>query len=102
MKKERGYVVSAVIAGLLILAPIYFAILLLLKAMKSVGAIVRPIAMLLPEWMQGETPAGAPGRAGRLLSSLASSCARQPVAPAARPSRRTCSRRFPATPSSGA
>jgi uncharacterized membrane protein len=54
MKKTRGYVVSAVIAGLLILAPIYFAILLLLKAMKSVGAIVRPIAMLLPEWMFGE------------------------------------------------
>ena len=55
MKKERGYVVSAVIAGLLVLAPIYFAILLLLKAMKSVGGIVRPIARLLPEWMQGET-----------------------------------------------
>ena len=41
--------------GLLIVVPVYLAVLLLLKGMKSVGGLVRPIAALLPDWIPGET-----------------------------------------------
>jgi hypothetical protein len=34
--------------------PIYLALLLLLKAMQSVVAFVKPFAMLLPEWIPAE------------------------------------------------
>ncbi|HKT17003.1 MAG TPA: hypothetical protein VJR47_03105 [Stellaceae bacterium] len=42
------------VGGLLVLAPVYLAILLLLKAMSSLKALVRPIATLLPAWLPGE------------------------------------------------
>ena len=34
--------------------PLYLAVLLLLKGMKALVGLVRPIAMLLPEWMPAE------------------------------------------------
>ena len=39
---------------MLIVIPIYLALLLLLKGMKSLGALVRPLANLLPEWLPAE------------------------------------------------
>jgi uncharacterized membrane protein len=46
-------VLGAVVAGLLVLAPIYLAVLLLLKAMRSLGTVVGPLAKLLPGWLPG-------------------------------------------------
>jgi uncharacterized membrane protein len=37
--------------------PIYLAILLLLKAMKSLREVVRPLVHLVPAWLPGETVA---------------------------------------------
>ena len=46
MKKFGEFVVSAFVAGLLVVVPLYVTILLLLKAMQSVVAFVRPFVML--------------------------------------------------------
>ena len=46
--------VSACGGGLLVVVPIYLAVLLVLKLMQSVVAFVRPFAMLLPEWFPAE------------------------------------------------
>ena len=54
MKHVTGFVSSALISGLLIVIPVYLAILLLLKAMQSVTGLARPVAMLLPEWVPAE------------------------------------------------
>ena len=54
MKKFGEFVVSAFVAGLLVVVPLYVTILLLLKAMQSVVAFVRPFVMLLPEWLPAE------------------------------------------------
>jgi uncharacterized membrane protein len=48
MKHAREFIVNTVVGGLLIVVPIYLAVLLLLKAMQSVAGLVRPVAMLLP------------------------------------------------------
>ena len=54
MKFAREFVINAVVGGVLILAPLYVAVLLLLKGMKSVAALVRPLAAMLPEWVPAE------------------------------------------------
>ena len=54
MKKFSAFVVSAFVGGLLLVAPIYLAVLLLLKAMHSVMGVVQPLAMLLPAWFPAE------------------------------------------------
>jgi uncharacterized membrane protein len=54
MKKFGTFVVSAFVGGLLIVAPLYLAALLLIKAMQSVVVVVRPFAMLLPAWFPAE------------------------------------------------
>jgi Uncharacterized conserved protein len=54
MKKLGEFVVSAFVGGLLIVVPIYLAVLLLLKAMQSLVGFVKPFAMLLPEWFPAE------------------------------------------------
>src|SRR6476469_2262404 len=51
MKPARSFVVSALISGLITVVPVYLAVLLLLKAMKSVLGLVSPFARLLPDWM---------------------------------------------------
>jgi uncharacterized membrane protein len=43
------------VAGALLLLPVYLAFLLLLKAMKSLAKVVRPLARLLPQSFPGET-----------------------------------------------
>jgi uncharacterized membrane protein len=54
VKKLRAFIVSRLLAGVLVLAPIYLAALLLLKAMKSLTGFVRPLAKLLPEWLPAD------------------------------------------------
>jgi uncharacterized membrane protein len=54
MKYAREFVTSTVVAGLLVVVPVYLAVLLLLKGMRSVGSVVRPFAALLPDWIPAE------------------------------------------------
>jgi hypothetical protein len=49
VKKISEFILSRLGVGLLAVAPIYLASLLLLKVMKSFTAIVRPLAKLLPQ-----------------------------------------------------
>ena len=60
MRNFTGFIVNRLITGLLVVAPIYLTVLLLLKAAKSLLSIVQPVAKLLPEWMP----------AAQILSSL--------------------------------
>jgi uncharacterized membrane protein len=54
MKKSLAFVGRALLRGVLVIVPIYLAVLLLLKGMKSVMGLVRPIALLLPKWLPAE------------------------------------------------
>ncbi len=54
MKQRLVFVASSLVAGFLIVVPIYLAVLLLLKVMKSVVTLVRPVALLLPESVPAE------------------------------------------------
>jgi uncharacterized membrane protein len=54
MKYVRELITSTVVGGLFIVVPVYLAVLLLLKGMKSVAALVRPFAALLPDWIPAE------------------------------------------------
>ncbi len=55
MKRAMAFTTQALFSGLLIAVPVYLATLLLLKGMQSVVGLVRPISMLLPEWVPAET-----------------------------------------------
>ena len=55
MKQVRKSLVQTFVAGVLLVVPVYLAILMLLKAMKSLGAVVRPVARLLPKSFPAET-----------------------------------------------
>ena len=54
MKRSLVFVGRTLLSGLLVIVPIYLAVLLLLKAMKSVAVLVRPFALILPEWLPAE------------------------------------------------
>ena len=54
MKYAREFIVSTLVGGLFVVVPVYLAILLLLKGMKSLASLVRPIAALLPDWVPAE------------------------------------------------
>ena len=54
MKKLRDFIVNRLVAGVLVVAPIYLAALLVLKAMKSLTNLVRPLAKLLPKWLPAD------------------------------------------------
>jgi uncharacterized membrane protein len=54
MKQYGVFVVRAIVSGVLIVVPLYLTVLLLLKAMKSVVAVVRPLAMVFPAWVPAE------------------------------------------------
>ena len=54
MRYAREFVTNALVGGLFIVVPVYLAVLLLLKGMKSVAALVRPLAGLLPERVPAE------------------------------------------------
>ena len=55
MKQALVFVARSLLTGILIVVPIYLAVLLLLKAMKSVVGLVKPVALLLPESVPAET-----------------------------------------------
>jgi uncharacterized membrane protein len=55
MKHALVFITRALVSGLLIVVPLYLAVLLLLKGMQSVVSIVRPFALLLPDWVPAET-----------------------------------------------
>ena len=52
--RASEFAVKALLRGLLIVAPIYVAILLLLKGMGSLMKLVQPVAKLLPDWLPAE------------------------------------------------
>jgi uncharacterized membrane protein len=54
MKRISSHIVSSIVAGFLIVVPLYLAVLLLLKAMASLAGLVRPFASLLPDWLPAE------------------------------------------------
>jgi uncharacterized membrane protein len=53
-KSIGRFVLHAVVRGALVVAPLYLAILLLLKAAQTVAGLVRPFARLLPDWVPAE------------------------------------------------
>jgi len=54
MKHALAPLFRALFRGLLIVIPVYLAILLLLKGMKSLANLVRPFAQLLPDWVPAD------------------------------------------------
>src|SRR5688572_16103419 len=54
MRYAREFITSTVVGGLFVVVPVYLAVLLLLKGMKSVGTLVRPFAALLPDWIPAQ------------------------------------------------
>jgi uncharacterized membrane protein len=54
MKHAISYTFRAILSGLLILVPFYLAILLMVKAAGTVVKLVRPLALLMPDWVPAE------------------------------------------------
>jgi uncharacterized membrane protein len=54
MKQLAAFLSKALFRGLLIVVPVYLAVLLLLKGMKSVANLVRPFVQILPDWLPAE------------------------------------------------
>ncbi len=54
MKPTRELFMSTLVGGLFVVVPVYLAVLLLLKGMKTAGTLVRPFAKLLPAWIPAE------------------------------------------------
>jgi uncharacterized membrane protein len=52
--KFGQFVVGRIVAGVLLIAPVYLAILLLLKLAKSLAVLVKPLTNLVPEWLPAE------------------------------------------------
>jgi uncharacterized membrane protein len=52
--RPRGYLLDALIKGVIVVVPAYLALLLLLKGMQSLVGLVKPVARLLPSWLPGE------------------------------------------------
>ena len=50
MKQRCAYLLNTLGAGVLIVVPVYLAVLLLLKGMKSLLRVVGPLAKLFPSW----------------------------------------------------
>lgn len=54
MRKSSQFVITSLVSGLLIVVPVYLTALLILKAMRSVAGVVRPLAHILPDWLPAE------------------------------------------------
>ena len=54
MKFLRDFVGTAVVGGLVVLVPLYLAVLLFAKLMETVVSVVKPIATFLPAWLPAE------------------------------------------------
>jgi uncharacterized membrane protein len=51
VSKSTHPILSSLVAGVLVITPVYLAALLLLKAISSLGRLLKPLAELLPAWM---------------------------------------------------
>ena len=54
MRYAREFITSTVVGGLFVVVPVYLAVLLMLKGMKTVGTLVQPFAALLPDWIPAQ------------------------------------------------
>lgn len=54
LKQFRQFIGTTLLAGILLVAPVYLAILLLLKAMKSLEKLVKPLTRIVPAWFPRE------------------------------------------------
>lgn len=54
MKKALAFIAGTVLRGLIVIVPIYLAVLVLLKGMQTVAQLVRPFTRLLPDWLPAE------------------------------------------------
>jgi len=54
MRKGSRSVGGTLVAGILVIAPVYLGILLLLKAIKSLAGLLKPLAGLFPDWVPAE------------------------------------------------
>ena len=54
MKKLSEFVLGRLVAGALVVAPTYLAVLLVLKGIKSLAGIMKPFAQLLPKWLPAD------------------------------------------------
>jgi uncharacterized membrane protein len=54
VKKLGKFLASTLAAGALVIAPVYLAVLLLLKIAKTLSGVVRPLARMVPEWLPAE------------------------------------------------
>jgi uncharacterized membrane protein len=54
MKSIRRYLLGGLVTGFIVIVPLYLSILLLLKAMGSIRGLVKPVALLIPDWLPGE------------------------------------------------
>jgi uncharacterized membrane protein len=54
MKSFGKSVANVLVTGLLVIAPVYLALLLLLKALQSLAGLARPVAILFPERFPAE------------------------------------------------
>ena len=54
MKYAREFIWNTVVGGLFIVVPVYLALLLLFKGMKSFANLVRPFAAMIPDWIPAE------------------------------------------------
>lgn len=51
MKLAREFLTNVLVGGLLVVLPLYLALLVLLKGVQSVTALLRPLTALLPDWL---------------------------------------------------
>jgi len=54
MKFLRDFVGTTVVGGLVVLVPLYLAVMVVAKLMETVVGVVKPIANLLPAWVPAE------------------------------------------------
>jgi uncharacterized membrane protein len=54
MKNINKSLLGGLVTGFIVIVPVYLSILLLLKAMSSVRGLVKPVALLIPDWLPGE------------------------------------------------
>jgi uncharacterized membrane protein len=54
MEKTLAFVARTTLRGLIVVVPLYLALLVLLKGMASIGKLVRPFTSLLPDWIPAQ------------------------------------------------
>ena len=54
MSKDRRSFGATLMAGILVVVPVYLGVLLLLKATKTLADLMKPVTALLPAWLPGD------------------------------------------------